>query len=148
MQLTEILAPERTFHAASGQSRKRVFEFLAATFISDNNPANIQRVIDALMARERLGSTALGNGIAIPHCRIDICEQCIGALLTLDEAIDFDAPDQRPVDLLFVLMVPTQASNEHLEILAELARRFSDSSYCSRLRSATDSEGLYQAAVA
>lgn len=148
MQLTEILTPERTFHAASGHSRKRIFEFLAASLTPDNSPASVQMVLDAFMARERLGSTALGNGIAIPHCRLDDCQACTGALLTLQEAIDFDAPDQRPVDLLFVLMVPTEANNQHLQILAALAKRFSDPDYCDRLRATADSQSLYQAAIA
>lgn len=147
MQLTEILSPERTFHAASGSSKKRIFEFLANQFVTGSNPAHMQIILDAFMARERLGSTGLGQGIAIPHCRLDTVSRCTGALLTLEQPINFDAPDRQPVDLLFVLVVPTEATDEHLKILAELAQRFSNGDYCHRLRAAENSRELYKAAL-
>ena len=107
----------------------------------------MQIILDAFMARERLGSTGLGQGIAIPHCRLDTVSRCTGALLTLANPINFDAPDRQPVDLLFVLVVPSEATDEHLKILAELAQRFSDANYCQRLRAASTDAELYQAAL-
>ncbi len=148
MDLATILTPERTLCGAPGQSKKRIFEMVANRLVSDQNPARIQAIIDAFMTRERLGSTGLGKGIAIPHCRLNGCDQCIGALVTLETAISFDAPDQQPVDVLFILMVPDEATSEHLDILAELAKRFSDANYCNQLRTAVNSEALYNAAVA
>ena len=148
MQLSEILTPERTFHAASGNSKKRVFEFLANQLVSGNNPAHMQLILDAFMARARLGSTGLGQGIAIPHCRLDSCTACTGALLTLSKPIEFDAPDNQPVDLWFVLVVPSEANDQHLQILAELAQRFSNEKFCQQLRSADSASTLYSAAMA
>ncbi len=148
MHISDILTPERTFHSAYGQSKKRIFEFLASELVEDSKPAHMQRILDAFMARERLGSTGLGQGIAIPHCRLDSCTQCKGALLTLAQGIEFDAPDKQPVDLLFVLLVPGEATDEHLQILAELAKRFSNPGYCESLRNSEDAKALYQAAIA
>ena len=79
----------------------------------------------ALLSREKLGSTALGGGIAIPHCRIPECTDAAGCLITLAEGIEFNAPDGLPVDVVFVLLVPTQATEQHLNILAQLATAFS-----------------------
>jgi len=94
-----------------------------------------------------LGSTGLGKGIAIPHCRIAGCEESTGALLTLSDAIDFEAPDKQAVDLLFVLMVPLEADEAHLQILAALAKRFHEESYCQTIRAAQTPETLYEAAI-
>lgn len=148
MHISDILTSERTFHSVSGQSKKRIFEFLASVLVEDNKPAHMQRILDAFMARERLGSTGLGQGIAIPHCRMDSCTQCKGVLLTLAQGIEFDAPDKQPVDVLFVLMVPGEATDEHLKILSELAKRFSDPGYCKSLRNSRDASDLYAAAIA
>lgn len=149
MQIASILTPERTFYAASGQSKKRVFEFLASKLITDQHPARTQAVLDALLARERLGSTGLGLGIAVPHCRTDHCETVQGMLVSLDKAIPFDAPDQQAVDLMFVLLVPKgdQNNQDHLNTLAALAQRFSDTSYTEALRGAKSRDGLFAAAI-
>tara|TARA_R110002110_G_scaffold201232_2_gene412221 strand:- start:26273 stop:26731 length:459 start_codon:yes stop_codon:yes gene_type:complete len=145
--LSELLSPGRTVCRAPGSSKKRLFETLAQV-ISENNPDLADTDIFAqLIARERLGSTGLGAGIAIPHCRIANCSEPVGCLVTLEEAIDFDAPDDIPVDILFVLLVPEQAHQEHLDILARIARLFSQSDFCAQLRSAADAETLYRRAT-
>ena len=103
--LNEILSPERTICNAPGASKKRLFETIARV-ISDDQPSLVyEEVFAQLIAREKLGSTGLGQGIAIPHCRMDACPEPIGTLVTLEKAIDFDAPDDKPVDLLFALLV-------------------------------------------
>ncbi len=146
MQLESLLTPARTQCGAPGSSKKRVLENIAH-FISQDIPnLNVDDLFNSLIARERLGSTGLGNGIAIPHCRIAHCSTTVVALFSLKEAIDFDAVDGEPVDLLFVLLVPEEAHDEHLTVLAELARRFNDPSYCQQLRQATDSQSLFDAA--
>ncbi len=147
MHIATILSPERTFCGAPGGSKKRVFENLANELSNGQNALVMQNILGALMSRERLGSTGLGNGIAIPHCRLDHCRSSIGALLTLPSGISFDAPDNQPVDLMFVLIVPNEANDEHLSILAGLAQRFSNPAYCEALRGATDSQALYNAAI-
>ena len=106
-----------------------------------------EEVFSQLIAREKLGSTGLGNGIAIPHCRVGNCTQPIGTLVTLAEPIDFDAPDDAPVDLLFVLLVPEEAHQQHLDILAGIARLFSQEAFCARLRAAGDSAELFAIAT-
>jgi PTS system nitrogen regulatory IIA component len=145
--LSKILSPARTWCAAPGGSKKRLFE-LAAGFICEQQlTLDASEVYTNLLARERLGSTALGGGIAIPHCRISHCDAAIGSLITLDQGIDFDAPDNQPVDILFLLLVPEEAQQEHLNILAGLARLLSNDAYCEALRGATNNEDLYRAAV-
>lgn len=145
--LNEILSPERTVCGAPGGSKKRVFETIAR-IVSENQPSLVYEDVFALLiAREKLGSTGLGLGIAIPHCRADACEQPIGALLTLEQAIDYDAPDDQPVDLLFALLVPGEAHQQHLDILANVARLFSQGSFCQQLRNAPDSRTLYELAT-
>lgn len=147
MHIATILSPERTFCGAPGGSKKRVFENLANELSNGQNVLVMQNILGALMARERLGSTGLGNGIAIPHCRLDHCRSSIGALLTLPSGISFDSPDNKPVDLMFVLIVPIEANDEHLQVLASLAQRFNQQEYCQRLREATNSQSLYEAAI-
>jgi PTS system nitrogen regulatory IIA component len=83
----------------------------------------------------------------VKNCRVDACQQPLGTLLTLEEAIDFDAPDDQPVDLLFALLVPGEAHQQHLDILANVARLFSQPSFCARLRAARDNAALYEAAT-
>ena len=104
-------------------------------------------IFNLLIAREKLGSTGLGKGIAIPHCRAANCEEPLGTLVTLADPVDFDAPDDVPVDLLFVLLVPETAHQEHLDILANIARLFSQPEYCQRLRDANSDAALFRAAT-
>ena len=101
-------------------------------------------LFDQLIARERLGSTGLGQGIAVPHCRLAQIERPIAALAKLDEAVDFESPDRKPVDLLFVLVVPEAATDDHLNLLAAVVERFNDSALVKSLRQAADSQTLYQ----
>ncbi len=95
-------------------------------------------IFDSLFAREKLGSTGLGQGVAIPHGRIKGLKQAVGAFLRLATPVPFDSPDGRPVDLLFVLLVPEQATEQHLQILSELAQNFSDRAFREKLHAAAD----------
>ncbi len=94
-------------------------------------------IFDSLFAREKLGSTGLGQGVAIPHGRIKGLKEAAGAFIRLATPVPFDSPDGRAVDLLFVLLVPEQATEEHLQILSELAQRFSDRAFREKLQAAT-----------
>ncbi len=147
LDLTQILTPQRTLCRATGVSKKRFFETAAKLFGDADTGVSADEVYTALLAREKLGSTALGGGIAIPHCRAPNCTKAIGGLITLDKAVDFEAPDQQNVDILFALLVPEQGHQEHLDILAGLARLLGQISFCKALRSAKNPEELYQAAV-
>lgn len=104
----------------------------------------MQDVFEALIAREKLGSTGFGNGIAIPHCRLKSCTAPISALLHLEAPIDFDAIDGAPVDLLFVLLVPEAATDAHLELLRQIASMLDRKEVREKLRSAASNEALYQ----
>jgi len=95
---------------------------------------NEMDILDALVSRERLGSTALGQGIAVPHGRIAALDHSVAAMITLTEGIEFDAPDEQPVDIIFALLVPEESTDEHLQILSDMAEKFSDSKITDALR--------------
>jgi PTS system nitrogen regulatory IIA component len=145
--LENLLTPERTACQVPGLSKKRLFETLARIISEDQLALTYDEVFSQLINREKLGSTGLGQGIAIPHSRIGNCTQPIGTLLTLAEPIDFDAPDGKPVDMVFALLVPEEATQQHLDTLAQIARLFSQADYCQALRSATDVEQLFDSAT-
>ncbi|NQV70330.1 MAG: PTS IIA-like nitrogen regulatory protein PtsN [Pseudohongiella sp.] len=147
MQLEDILTPERCYCKIDGVSKKRILNKISELVSKDIPGLEPTEVFNALLAREQLGTTGLGNGIAIPHCRIAGSEKIVGALVTLDKAIDFDALDGKPVDLLFVLIVPELKTDEHVQTLAGLARLFSDDDFCYTLRHTHDSEDLYNIAI-
>lgn len=141
--ITAILDPKTTRTGVDAQSRKRAIE-LAADLLAERHPdLSARPLFDELMNRERLGSTALGDGVAIPHCRTR-CERIHGAFLRLAQPIDYDAPDGAPVDLLFVLVVPPQETSAHLEVLAALARLFQEPENRESLRRQPSDEELYQ----
>ena len=116
-------------------SKKRVFERVGLLFENNHSIARAL-VFDSLFAREKLGSTGLGQGVAIPHGRIKGLKEAIGALVRMSTPIPFDAPDGRPVNLIFVLLVPERATDVHLQILSELAQMFSDPAFREQLASA------------
>lgn len=147
MDIEEILNPELAFCDVEGSSKKRILETSADLIAREVGDLQADQIYDALIAREQLGSTGLGNGIAIPHCRVQNCTRTIGCLVKLKESIDFDAIDNKPVDLLFFLLVPEKAIEGHLEVLRTLAESFNDPEYCQRLRRATTDEELYLAAT-
>ena len=147
MNIASVLQAERVWCQAPGGSKKRVLENLAEFAARSLPTLDAGTVLAQLIARERLGSTGLGQGIAIPHCRLPDITQAIGILASLEAPVDFDAPDDQPVDLLFVLMVPAEATEAHLQLLGELATRFSDPAWCQRLRGADSAEALFRAAL-
>ena len=144
MNISELLAPERIACDASANSKKRVLEQLSTLVASSSPDLSAERIFDSLIGRERLGSTGLGNGVAIPHARLPGREAVIAAFIKLDAGIDFDAIDNKPVDLLFALLVPDHFTDEHLQILAHLAKLFSNKKLCERLRKSHTAEQLYE----
>ena len=145
--LENLLTPERTACQVPGPSKKRLSETLARIISDDQLSLTYDEVFSQLINREKLGSTGLGGGIAIPHSRIGNCTHPIGTLLTLAEPIDFDAPDSKPVDMVFALLVPEEATQQHLDTLAQIARLFSQDEYCRALRAATDVDQLFDLAT-
>lgn len=132
------------FQALSEQSllsKKRVFERAAEAMGGALNLSS-ETIYRALLAREKLGSTAIGEGIAIPHCRINECAVAAGCLVTLQKPIDFGSADGQDVDIIFVLLVPEEATEAHLKLLAALARSFSNAEVRDRVRQTQDPEAL------
>ncbi len=124
-------------------SKKRLFEQAGLLFENNQGVAR-SLVFDSLFARERLGSTGLGQGVAIPHGRIKGLKEAVGAFVRLKSAVAFDAPDGQAVGLLFVLLVPEQANETHLQILSELAQMFSDREFRKQLADEPDAQSLHQ----
>ena len=123
-------------------SKKRALEAMASLLTTGQKKKSAQGVFEILLNRERLGSTALGHGIAIPHGRTEQIKEQIIAVLTLTKGVDFDAPDSQNVDILFALLVPTECNETHLEILAALARKLSDETLREQLREASTPDAI------
>jgi len=144
MQIEEFFLPESVVAQRKIGSKKRVLEQLSELLVfASSGPTQIE-VFEGLVGRERLGSTGLGHGAAIPHGRLKTVGKPVCAFLQLQEGVDFDAVDNQPVDLICALLVPEEATSEHLELLSMLAEIFGDEQFCMQLRAATSDEVLYQ----
>ncbi len=141
--VAKLLPLENVLPDLAASSKKRLFEQVGLLF---ENRHGIARnvVFESLFARERLGSTGLGQGVAIPHGRIKGLKEALGAFVRLAQPIPFDAPDGQPVRLAFALLVPEHATEKHLEILSELAQMFSDRALREALAGAADAATLHQ----
>lgn len=149
MKVADVLTPELTLCNMPGCSKKRILDNLAE-FISAQLPGDIdqQRVLlRGLVEREKLGSTGIGDGVAIPHCRIPGLRKIHGALIKLETPIDFDAIDDEPVDLLFALLVPEEKNDEHLVTLASIAQLLQQAENRQALRHCDNAEHLYNTAI-
>ncbi len=142
MQLADILDAERVAVDISVSSKKSLLEKAAELLSSAPDSGELREIFESLCQRERLGSTGLGHGVAIPHGRVTGQSGVSGAVIRLKHPIDFDAPDQKKVDLFFVLSVPDQCSDVYLRLLAEVAQRFGDASQRERLRAADSPAGV------
>jgi PTS system nitrogen regulatory IIA component len=143
MKLAQLISKDSVVCNADVSSKKRALEFLADLLAKASGTTDTLDIFQHLTEREKLGSTSLGHGVAIPHARTSGSDRAIGAFIKLEQGIDFDSPDNKPTDLLFALMVPEHYTDEHLEILSGLASCFSDEALCQSLRSATTSQELY-----
>jgi len=144
MTLQDILTPDCTFSAVSGNSKKRILDkicTITATKIADHSPFEL---LESLMAREKMGSTGIGNGIAIPHGRLNGTEQVIAIVMTTEQAISFDAIDNRPVDIFIALFVPEDHCQEHLTTLQSIAKIFSNKSIAKHARKCQNDNELFQ----
>jgi PTS system nitrogen regulatory IIA component len=140
--ISKLLPPANVVLDLEVSSKKRMFEQVGLLFENNQGIAR-SLVFDSLFARERLGSTGLGQGVAIPHGRIKGLKDPVGAFLRLKTAVAFDAPDGRAVNLIFVLLVPEQATEQHLQILSELAQMFSDRDLRAKLANDADATALH-----
>ncbi len=141
IRVFDLLSPERVVVGPPEvTSRKRALEMLSNLLASTREPRSQRLVFDQLCARERLGSTGLGFGVALPHARVPELGEACGAFIRAKEGIEFDAPDGDRVDLIFGLVVPQECTGDHIEILAALARLFSAETLRQSLRRARTSE--------
>ena len=143
MKISDILSPNNIFLNIECNSKKAAIELLAKNLADFNSGISQVEIIDCLTAREKLGSTGLGNGIAIPHGRLKHCDRTIASFIQLNNGIDYEAADKIPVDLIFALIVPEESTNEHLQILAMLAKTLSTSKTVDNLRKSKSSSETF-----
>lgn len=142
MNIADLLAPDAILPALKAQSKKQLLQELAArahmlTRLSE------RRIFETLFERERLGTTGVGQGVAIPHGRMAEAKSITGIFARLENAIDYQAVDSQPVDLVFMLLAPENAGADHLKALARVSRLLRDKNTCEKLRSASSAEALY-----
>jgi len=142
-QIAQLLPAANILLDLDARSKERLFDALGALF-ETNLGLSRNLVVDSLLARERLGSTGLGQGIAIPHGRIKGLREASGAFVRMKEPIAFDAPDGKPVAQVFVLLVPEHATEQHLQLLSELAQMFSERSFRERLAGLHDAAAVHR----
>jgi PTS system nitrogen regulatory IIA component len=143
MEISELLTAEGVFTGVRVSSKKQALQELAHR-AADLTGLAERTVFDVLLERERLGTTGVGRGIAIPHGKLDELDRLYGMFVRLDQPVDFDAVDDQPVDLLFLLLAPEAAGADHLKALARISRMFRASALCERLREESDPESLFQ----
>jgi len=147
MEIEEIFLPECVVAQKRISSKKRALEQLSELLVSATPSLTQTEVFEGLVARERLGSTGLGHGAAIPHGRLKAVTRPVCAFMQLQAGVDFDAVDNQPVDLICALLVPEESTSEHLELLAMLAEIFGDETFCKQLRAADSDAALYRLLV-
>ncbi len=146
MQLSEVLSLDCTKSAVQCSSKKRALEIISE-IAALHTGQNATELFECMLSREKMGSTGIGNGIAIPHARMSDSENAVAVLLQCEEPIEFDSIDNRPVDLLFALLVPEDQCKEHLKTLACMAERLNDTQILKQLRNAASDQELYNIMV-
>ncbi len=144
MLISELLTPARVIPALKANNKKQVLTELASV-ASKELQTDEQAVLDVLVERERLGTTAMGEGVAIPHGKLDGLDGIFLIFARADRPVPFDAPDGRPADLFFLLLTPENAGADHLTALAKLSRLLRDRRMCAVLRGSDDPEVIYSA---
>jgi nitrogen PTS system EIIA component len=148
MNLHQILEPARILCNVEARSKKHVLEILSELLASADNDLTAGEIFDSLVSRERLGSTGLGGGVALPHGRVPGIDASVGAFVRLSQGVDFGAPDGAPVRFVLGLLVPEEASEQHLEELSAIAKLLSRPQVREALASAPSSSALYEALAA
>ncbi|NLO80158.1 MAG: PTS transporter subunit EIIA [Xanthomonadaceae bacterium] len=144
MKITDLLTKERIRVVSDVTSKKKALEIMSEMLADEAGGIPAAAVLNRLIGRERLGSTGLGHGVALPHARLERLQEARGGFLRLTQGVEFDAFDRQPVDLLFALVVPEHFTDEHLQILADLAEMFSDQELCQRLRQPIEPDAIFQ----
>lgn len=147
MEINHILTPDCTRCAVPGSSKKRIIEIISAIAHQALPELEEADITASLMCREKMGSTGIGHGIAVPHGRIVGLQQTLGILVTCKPAIMFDAIDNQPVDVFFALLVPEGEEQEHLKTLGCIAAKLQDKNAVKQMRHAADDQALYKSAI-
>ena len=143
MNLSSLISPERISLNINLTSKKKMLQHIAMLFSKQNINMDQNLIFDALIDREKLGPTSVGNGVAIPHCRFEGCKDPICAVATLRNPIDYDVKDDYKVDLIWALVVPLEFDNKHLEILSILSKYLMKNDFCESIRKSYDPNFLY-----
>ncbi|MFB9216767.1 PTS IIA-like nitrogen regulatory protein PtsN [Vibrio sinaloensis] len=146
MQLSEILTLDCTKSAVQCTSKKRALEMISE-LVAEQTGQSSTELFECMLSREKMGSTGIGNGIAIPHARMQSSDKAVAVLLQCQSPVEFDAIDNRPVDLLFALLVPDAQCKEHLKTLSSMAERLNDKQILKQLRKAQSDQELYNIMV-
>jgi len=142
LEIVDLVTPRGVIAQLRAPTKRQVLQELARRAGTMSGIAD-RRIYDALMERERLGTTGIGNGVAIPHCRLAELHRLCGLFVRLERPIPYDAIDDEPVDLLFLLLAPADAGAEHLKALALVSRLLRDRAICEKLRGANSADALY-----
>jgi len=147
VNIESILSLSRTHANIQANSKKRAIEEAAKLIAASMEGLDAEEIYNSLIAREKLGTTAIGHGIAIPHCRLSSCQEIVGSLISIQDPVDFEAFDDQGVNLMFVMLVPSEEVEEHLQALAMLAERFETKSYRDLLSAAENHQALFERAI-
>lgn len=143
MNISQLLSPAATLVCDKISSKKKVLEKISE-IMAESIDCSSKQIFESLLSREKLGTTALGEGVAIPHGRVSNCEEATAVFMLVETGIDYDAPDKKPVDVIFAIMVPEKAHQDHLRHLAKIAELLSNNAIVSQIRHAHSSEALYE----
>jgi PTS system nitrogen regulatory IIA component len=143
MKLQDILTADSTFCAVAGSSKKRILEKICTIAAKKLTHIDSNDLLNSLMTREKMGSTGIGNGIAIPHGRLENTSQVVAVVMTSEQAINFDSIDNRPVDIFIALFVPENNCQQHLTTLQSIAKIFSDKKMAKQVRKCTSNSELF-----
>lgn len=147
MEISQILSLDCVLCAAKGSSKKRILESISELAADKISTLSSEDIFMSLINREKVGSTGIGNGIAIPHGRIRQLDRVYGFLVTCNPPINYDSIDEKPVDVLFALLVPEEQSEGHLQTLAAIASKLSDKLVLKHLRLSTNAQQIYEAII-
>ena len=142
MNIDDLLQPERVIASLKSTNKKQALQDMARR-AAELSGMHERTVFEALLERERLGTTGIGNGIAIPHARFSEIDRLYGVFARLEKPIDFEAVDDQPVDLVFLLLAPESAGADHLKALARISRLLRDKNVCDKLRGSDNRDAIY-----
>lgn len=147
MKIKELLSLNSTANNVTVDSKKSVLELISKLLVQNLPEIPHTQILECLVSREKLGSTGIGHGVAIPHGRIENLTKAHAALVRLKKPIDFEAIDNQPIDIFFGLLVPESEEGEYLEILSDIAAKFSNKEFRNKLRAANSDQELYEFAI-